>query len=112
MILRKQMKLGRNTYYEVHLQLINALFPVKLTPKEIEVLARFMALDGDIAKDRFGTSARKLIKEQLKLSDGGLGNYLKSFKEKGFVIDNDINPNLIASPEEQVYMFKLTNLEV
>jgi len=112
MILRKQMRLDRNTYYKVHLQLINALLPVKLTTKEIEVLARFMSLDGDIAKDRFGTSARKFIKEQLKLSDGGLGNYLKSFKEKGFIIDNDINPNLIANNEEQLYMFRLVNLEV
>ena len=76
-----------------------------------------MSLDGDIAKDRFGTSARKLIKKELNLSDGGLGNYLKAFKQKNFVITHDefgdiVNPILSVQQEEQNYMVKLVNLEV
>jgi DNA-binding MarR family transcriptional regulator len=111
MILRKQLRLKRQGYYEVHLQLVNALLPVKLTPKEVEVLAAFMSLDGDIGRDRFGTTARKMIKEKLGLSDGGLGNYLKALKEKGFVKDGEVNKLLGADEKEQVYIFKLVNLE-
>ncbi len=116
-VLRKILRLPRGEYYKTHLQIVNALLPIKLTTKEIEVLAAFMSLDGDIAKDRFGTSARKIIKKDLKLSDGGLGNYLKAFKEKGFVITQDelgdiVNPILSVQQDEQNYMVKLVNLEV
>lgn len=82
-----------------------------MTPKEIEVLARFMSLEGDIALDRFGTSAKKLIKEQLILSDGGLGNYMKALKDKRFVIEREgkliVHPALQNNPDEQLYQFKL-----
>ena len=113
-VLRKILRLPRGEYYKTHLQIVNALLPIKLTTKEIEVLAAFMSLDGDIAKDRFGTSARKIIKKDLKLSDGGLGNYLKA---KGFVITQDelgdiVNPILSVQQGEQNYMVKLVNLEV
>ena len=115
-VLRKILRLPRGEYYKTHLQIVNALLPIKLTTKEIEVLAAFMSLDGDIAKDRFGTSARKIIKKDLKLSDGGLGNYLKAFKEKNFVITHElgdiVNPILSVQQEEQNYMVKLVNLEV
>lgn len=116
-VLRKVLRVSRHEFYRIHLQIVNALLPVKLTPKEVDVLAAFMSLDGDIATDRFGTSARKIIKKQLKLSDGGLGNYLKSFKDKKFVLYSDggsdyVNPVLNVSEEEQNYMIKLINLDV
>jgi len=115
-VLRKILRLNRNKYFEVHLQIVNALLPVKLTPKEVEVLAAFMSLDGDIAMDRFGTTARKMIKKLLHLSDGGLGNYMKSFKDKKFIVATEdgmeiINPILNASMEEQNYIIRLVNME-
>lgn len=111
--IKKLMALDKIAYYETHLALVNALLPAKMTPKEIEVLARFMGLEGDIALDRFGTSAKKLIKEGLKLSDGGLGNYMKSLKDKRFIIDVNgtlkVHPLLQNDGKEQLYQFKLVN---
>lgn len=104
----KQLKLSKNDYYIKHLSIINTFLPKHLTPKEIEVLAAFMSLEGDIAEDRFGTSARKLVMSQLNLSPGGLGNYLRTLKDEGFINDNmEILPILHPSPNEQTYMFKL-----
>lgn len=112
--IQKILKLSKNQYYETHLLLVNALLPAKMTPKEVEVMARFMALEGDIANDRFGTSARKIIKDELGISDGGLGNYLKSLKTKNFLrldAENKIqfHPLLLNDPNQQLYNFKLEN---
>jgi hypothetical protein len=108
--LSKKLTLEPNHYYIVHLSIVNALIPVKLTPKEIEVLACFMSLKGDIAKDRFGATARKFVKQTLNLSDGGLGNYLKSLKEKKFISDtNEILSALMPSEDKQEYLIQLIN---
>lgn len=110
-VIQKQLTLGRNDYYVKHLSIVNVFLPTELTPKEIEVLAAFMSMEGDIASDRFGTSARKLVKRQLRISSGGLGNYMKSLKTKGFILNSDgiptILPILHPQPIEQGYMFKL-----
>lgn len=108
--LSKKLILTSNEYYIVHLSIVNALIPVKLTPKEIEVLACFMSLKGDIAKDRFGSTARKFVKQTLNLSDGGLGNYLKSLKEKNFITkENEIISILMPNEEKQDYLIQLIN---
>lgn len=82
-----------------------------MTDMEATVLAEFMTLEGDIAKDRFGTSARKIVKQKLGLSSAGLSNYMKTLNEKGFIINDktEILPILIPDKEEQVYQFKLIN---
>jgi hypothetical protein len=106
----KKLILTTREYYIIHLSIVNALIPTKLTPKEIDVLGFFMSLQGDIAKDRFGTTARKLIMKELNLSDGGLGNYLKSLREKGFISsNNEILPTLIPNEDKQEYFFQLLN---
>lgn len=115
-VLRKVQRVSRDEYFRTHLQIVNSLLPVKLTTKEVEVLAAFMSLEGDIANDRFGTSARKFIKKKLNLSDGGLGNYLKTYRDKGFIIPStdgteQINPILNCQQGQQVYLLKLVNLE-
>lgn len=111
--IKKILKVNSKNFYTKHLEIINPLLPVSLTPKEIEVLGSFMSLKGDIAeKDRFGTSCRKIVKENLNLSDGGLGNYIKSLKDKGYIISKDnnweIHPIMIIGEEDSiVYMFKI-----
>lgn len=113
-VISKQLVLNKYDYYETHLNIVNSVLPEKLTSKEIQVFSRFMAFEGDIATDRFGTSARKIVKEELKLSDGGLGNYLKIFKDKGLILTNEVtnklylNPILEVNNKEQVYVFKIT----
>lgn len=111
-IIRKKLNLTKLEYHKTHLSFINCLLPVKMTPKEIEVLAGFMALEGDIAKHRFGKTARKLIMEELKLSPSGLSNYIKSLSDNNFLKEDQakelqIWPLLIPEEKEQEYQFKI-----
>ena len=112
-VIKRIMNVERKDYFVVHLSIINPLLPVRMTPKEIEVLGTFMSLMGDIAEaDRFGTTGKKIVKEKLSLSDGGLGNYLKTLKEKGFIYYNEegklsILEVLQADEGSQGYMFKI-----
>ena len=110
-IIRKTLKLSKEDYYIKHLFLINHILPVQMTPKEIEVLAAFMSLEGDILKDQFGTSGRKIVRDKVGISAGGLGNYLEQIKNKGFIIETNkvlsILPILIPNKKVQGYQFKL-----
>ena len=111
--IRKLMELDVVQYHEKHLSIINSLLPVSLTPKEIEVLAAFMSLDSGLKRHMFGTTARKEVMELVGLTPGGLGNYLKSLKGKGFIVKDSQNQNYIILPilvpeeKEQDYQFKL-----
>ena len=113
-ILKKSLLLNEEDYFTTHLSIINPMLPKQLTPKELEVLGAFMSLKGDIASvDRFGTSCRKIVKNKLNLSDGGLGNYIKSLRDKGFILKNDedilyVPQVLFADRNSQGYMFKIT----
>jgi len=110
-IIRKALRLTREEYYKKHLLIINHILPKQMTPKEAEVLAAFMSLQGDIAQDPFGTSGRKIVRQKLGISAGGLGNYLDQLKEKGFITETDrelkIIPILIPKGDSQGYQFKL-----
>jgi hypothetical protein len=111
-VIKKALKLNREDYYKKHLLIINHILPVQLTYKEAEVLAHFLALDGSIAIDPFGTSGRKLVREKMKISAGGLGNYLDQLKTKEFIYEDEhkslkIVPLLIPENKEQFYQFKL-----
>lgn len=107
----KTLELNKIEYYFTHLSIVNAVLPVKLTPKEIEVLAWFMSFEGDLATDRFGTTARKIVRESLEISHQGLSNYMKSLVSKRFLLENQdsyqILPILQPDKNEQTYMLKL-----
>lgn len=110
--LNRILKLDKDKYYETHLYIINGMLNVKLKPMEIQVLASFMGLEGDIVNNnRFCTSARKIVKDKLGLSDGGLGNYLKVLRDMNFIITSNnieiIQPFLVPDSNEQCYNFKL-----
>lgn len=112
--LKKVVRLDKIDYYETHLSLVNCLLPIKakMTPMEIKVLANFMGLEGSITQYRFGSSAKRIVKENLHISSAGLSNYMSSLTEKKiFIKDNNdiisIYPILIPEDNEQLYMFKL-----
>ena len=114
-IISKALKdLGNEEYYLKHLQIVNQLLPVKMTNKETEVLAAFLSLGGDIVKkDRFGTTARKIVMENLGISAGGLGNYMKILNDKGFIFKNEYNvfevrPFLLPEEDNQGYQIKIS----
>ena len=110
MIIKKVLELDRFDYFSTHLRIINPVLPIQLTPKEIEMLANFMSLEGSIAEDRFGTTGRKIIKEKMGIGNAGVSNYMKSLKQKSFITeDNEIRPILFPGNEQQLYQFKLIN---
>lgn len=115
MMIRKQLKLNKTEYFQTHLAIINCVLPIKLTPMEIKVLAAFMSFTGDIANDRFGSTAKKMVKAELNITSAGLSNYLKSLKEKTFLISKEdryeILPILFPNFESQSYEFNLVNLK-
>lgn len=112
--IKKLLRLPKTDYFITHLSLVNCLLPIKLTPMEIEVIAAFMSLEGDIAQYRFGPSAKKLVMTQCKISPAGLSNYIGSLTIKGFLIKTgdvtSILPLLIPENNQQLYLFKLENL--
>lgn len=111
----KTLRLEQKEYYSTHLSIINCLLPVRITTKEIEVLTLFMCLYGVYEHDRFGTTAKKIIREALNLSHQSLYNYIASLtKKKMLFIDTKgihILPILQPDPQQQSYMIKLVNIE-
>ena len=101
------MVLSPIEYYKTHLTIINPLLPVKLTPKEIELLSYFMLLNGSISKDRFGTTGKRMVRDRMKISAASMSNYMKSLINKGFINDNEILNILYPDYTEQLYQFKL-----
>lgn len=113
-IISKSISLDSYNYHKKHLYIINPMLPIQMTDKEIEVLSAFMSLSGDLANEPFSTTGRKIVKEKLSLSLGGLGNYLRSLKIKGFILGEDklyILPLLIPEPDVQIYNFRLIKNE-
>lgn len=117
-VIQKELRVEPGQYYLIHLNIINSVFPTKLTEKEIEVLAGFMALDKTITGvDMFNTYARKLVKETLKgMSAGSLSNHLKSMIDKGFLVKDEITNRISVKefllPEDdwQGYQFRIIKI--
>lgn len=108
----KILTLKDDEYYKVHMELINPILPVKLSPKEIEVLSAFMSFDGILSNDRFSTTGKSIVRERLKLSHQSLSNYIISLAKKGFLVKDSSNklqmlPILFPDKKEQIYLLKL-----
>lgn len=113
-IIQQGFNLSNEQYYVMHLQIINSILPAKLTDKELEVLAAFMALDKSIIEEgHFNPIARKKVMKKLELIPAGLSNHLASMIKKGFLIKNSISNAITIKqfllPEEdgQGYQFKI-----
>jgi len=112
-IRKKIFHYTKQDYYTMHLFIINPFLPIKLSPKEIEVLACFMSLTGDVTEEgQFSKGARRIVRNRLNLSHGGLGNYLKSIETKGFIRFDEMGIGyiptiLIPDKELQGYNFEI-----
>lgn len=114
MILMKKQYKEPHEFFIQHLKIINPFLPVELNKRELEVLGVFMSFKGEIAEeDRFCTSLRKEVMKVLGFkNEGGLGNHLKSLKDKGFILEGltgklMIREFLFPKSEEQDYQFKI-----
>lgn len=113
-IIKKKLVVDRYLFYKIHLSLINPIIGLNLTNREIEVLACFMMLDGDLENNQFSTTGREIVRDKLNISFSGLSSYLKILKDKGCIIVNNETqkweiPNVLKpNKKEQIYAFKLT----
>lgn len=117
-VIKKQVRLNPLEYYSKHLELINVLLPQKMVPKEVEVLANFMALeDAVVEDDRFNTLARKRVRASIGISYAGLSNNLSSLIEKGYLVKSPVTGRITISPLvvpedfSQTYLFKFIKLD-
>lgn len=87
----KKQRIDRKNFYPKYLKLINVILPQPLTQREIDILSAFMELEGDVVdNDRFGTQARRLVRERFKFkSHSNLDNYIQYFKRKGVLYTDD-----------------------
>lgn len=108
-----QKTINTEDYYKRHIEIINPILPVLITPKEAEVLGAFMEFSGEIIEQgRFNPLTRKKVMTKLNLSLGGLSNYIGSLTTKGYIYkgENDIlyiKQFLFPEPSNQAYFFKL-----
>ena len=108
--IKKALLLDKKDYFETHLSLVNCVLPKKMTPKEIEVLAAFMCLEGRYAGYRFSTPSRKQVMLACGMTPQSMSNHIKSLKDKGFLIENgmvEILPLLIPEKNQQDYRIRL-----
>lgn len=112
-VIKKAVSLASFEYYLLHLNIINNFLPIKISVKEMEILACYMMIDELI---RFEPKGRRLVKEKLNLSDGGLSNHMRSIKNKGLIINLEgediIIPILFPDLVSQYYQFKITNNDI
>ena len=122
MVLINEIKVDREKYFIMHLNILNATIQIeskRLVNKEIEVLAAFMSLDKNITKDDMSNSlARNMVKESLdNMSAGGLSNHLRTLIAKGYLVKDDITnkitmiPAIIPDEPIQHYQIKLKENE-
>ena len=113
--LKKQLKLDNKEFYDTHMSIVNALLPVKMTPKEVEIVAAFLSITGTLAEDRFSTTGRQVVRKLLGISHQYLTNYIKSLIKKGFIQENnnklELIPILFPERKEQNYIIKLVNID-
>lgn len=110
-MIKKDLTLSRQDFFSKHLEIVRCFLPRGITDVEIKVLSAFMSLEGEVEKYPFSTIGRKEVKEKLGMTDGNLGNHLKSLKKKGLIKDNlgilSLHPALLVKGPEQEYSFKL-----
>lgn len=110
----KEVKLKPLDFYSLHLSIINPLLPIRLSNKEIQILALAMVFKGS-KEDRFGYIGRRVIKRRLRLSSAGLSNYIRNLEKKGFLrkIEDSLEmlPLLFPKGNVQEYEFKIVKDE-
>jgi len=111
------LKLSTKEYYMKHLSIVSCLLPTHLTDKEIEVLSLFLYYSGELTmNDMFNSLSRKRVREILNISQGGLGNYLKSMLDKKVLTRNiynklEIRPYLLPNSESQGYQIMIKRIK-
>ena len=85
-VIRKKLSLDKDKYYRVHLEIVNSVLPTKMSKRELDILAGFMSLEGEVVEQyRFGTDARSMVRDKLGISASNMSNYFDKLVKKGFI---------------------------
>jgi len=111
-VIQSSFELSKIDYYKTHFKILNAVLPIDITDKEIDILSNFLSLPVEMTNENmFNSMTRKKVIEALTLTNGGMSNHLKNMKKKGYLIRNGeyliIHPNLLPAHSVQGYNFKL-----
>jgi hypothetical protein len=81
----------------VRVALINAIFDKKLANREIDYLAYYLALSGDIVDlgGRFSATATNIVRKQMGVTSQRMTNIKKGLKKKNLIIDIDGKEEII-----------------
>jgi hypothetical protein len=111
MNVRKSLTLSTREYYMTHLLIINTIIPpiLRITHKEIEVLAAFLTVPPDV---RFTSLGRKLVRDALSLSPSSISNYMKALITKKFILTSPqdesipigVAPNILPNPTQEYHI--------
>lgn len=97
-------------YISRYIHILNSFSKDKLTDPQIDVIANFLALDGDLIREnRLSTDARTHVRRQLGMSHSALTNILKRIKDKGYLMSvngKDKFHKLLIPPEDKK-LFKI-----
>lgn len=105
--LRKTMVESGVEYYKQHLRVLNIMFPVKMTEREMEMVSWWMKEGGGVLSG----GVRVRIMEEMGLSRSGLSNIVGSLRGKGFIRGSDeglvMFDKLKVGRDEQGYVIRL-----
>lgn len=114
-VIEKDFELDSLSYFKAHLGILNALLPIHITHREVEILSHFWSLPVEVrSPNMFCTEARREVSKVLGLNGGSMSNHLKNMRKKGLLLrDGDyfvIAPALLPSDSVQSYRLKLVRL--
>ena len=84
---------------KAYLQVLNPV--LKLKDKEIEVLSSFLSIwhsnrsNPNLDKMLFSTPVRKLVRNQIDMSEASFNNHITALRKKQIFIDKQINPSIL-----------------
>jgi len=97
-ILKKRVEFSdKFEMQRVRVAIINALFQKNLANREIDYLAYYLALSGDVVDlgGRFSTTATAIVRDQMGVSVQRLSNMKRKLKNKGLIIEKDGKEEII-----------------
>jgi len=114
-VVKKTLKLHRDSYFKTHLSIVSAVLPVSPTGRELDILAAFLSRGNII-----NSETRKEVMEYLGISDSNLSNFMGRLVNKGLIkvaLEGttkvySIHPVLIPDPNNQSYNFTIQHDEV
>lgn len=87
----------------IRVALINVIFNKDLANREIDYLAYYLALSGDIVDlaGRFSSTANNIVKNQMKVTSQRMTNIKKALKKKKLIIEVDGKEEIIPELHPQ-----------